>query len=73
MVDLLKRVAEFENDVENYLIDGAGLLRSALDINTMKPFPSGYFTADLDIIRSPGDAVVHWLWAFWQGRARGLW
>ncbi|NCC93383.1 MAG: hypothetical protein EOM10_08900, partial [Opitutae bacterium] len=30
-----------------------GLLRSALDMTTMKPYPPGYFTDDMDIFRDP--------------------
>lgn len=54
MDPLRQRAIEFERDVEEYLVDGKGLVRNALDLRTMKPFPSEFFTADLDIIRSPG-------------------
>ena len=58
MIDLLKRAAEFERNVEDHLVDSTGLLRSALDIRTMKPFPSEFFTDDLDIIRSKGADIT---------------
>lgn len=38
-----QRAEEFERDVDECLLDERGLLMSALDINTMKPFERGRF------------------------------
>ncbi len=54
MVDLKQRAEAFEDLVETSLVDATGLLLSALDSRTMKPFARGFFTGDLDFIRSPG-------------------
>lgn len=37
------RAADFECDVERHLVDDHGLLMSALDMDTMRSFPPGYF------------------------------
>ena len=53
MVNLTQRAASFEHVVETSLVDPTGLLLSMLDSRTMKPFARGFFTDDLDFIRSP--------------------
>ena len=53
MKALRGKAAELENDVEQHLVDNNGLLLSALDIDTMKPFPRGYFEG-MNILNYPG-------------------
>jgi len=48
------RAEEFECDVEKSLVDEHGLLYSLIDINTMRPFPRGYFGDKIDFYRYPG-------------------
>jgi len=43
MNDLPKRESDIENDIEAALVDEHGLVRSALNMDTMKPFSPGYF------------------------------
>lgn len=57
MRDLSNRAQEFAEIIESGLVDSTGLLLSMLDSRTMKPFARGFFTADLDFLRSP-DADV---------------
>jgi hypothetical protein len=53
-MNLTTKAESFERDVEEHLVNDRGWLRSALDIHTMKPFPQGYFTAEMDMIRHEG-------------------
>lgn len=43
MNQLHARAAEVESEIEQALVDRHGLIRSAVDINTMRPFTPGYF------------------------------
>lgn len=53
MNTLYERALELENDIEKCLIDEHGLLMSSLNIETMQPFPRGYF-AGKNIYAYPG-------------------
>ncbi|MDP8217154.1 MAG: hypothetical protein P9M03_00300 [Candidatus Theseobacter exili] len=43
MNTLKQRAESFENDVESCLVDKHGLLMSALNMETMRPFAKAYF------------------------------
>ena len=52
-VALRERAEAFEQDVETALVDGNGLVLAALNLDTMRPFATGYFN-DKHVHRYPG-------------------
>ena len=76
---LSERAQQIEECIDLHFVDGSGKLRSAICHETMQPFEHGYFedpTGSLpgDLIWMTklynGDAITHWLWAYWEATAK---